>query len=447
MATSAGALAGPAAVIAGMRERASNEGHLSILRTAAVAAAAAEGNRELFEAVLASGRDISGLVRNFRSKRGESMLSCAAYGKNASIVRQLVQMGVRVDDGGKRKKPTPLSVAMTRGGTAAAAELLVAGANPNVKHGKYELQPLHMAAEAGHAGCVALLVHDGIPAGVPCKWGHTALLFAVKNGHLPVVQFLVESGVKIKVRPCLPSRMLAGYTPDGLGVQSVLEHAARGGRVDLVALLFRHASENTARAACRHSPAVLHFAVSCLRVKHTEGACAEMIRTFVRAGAGANERDASERTALHVAAGQKDPPLDGMLALVKAGAQVNATDSNGNTPLHLASMYSVDSATKLLLGLGADGRIANGAGETASVVVGTLRVGTPRRRENGRIRGMLARNTSWRRRGWAVILRSRQPKEARESSTPDAAEVAGLTLVDAWVGMTDEVFRNVLMFL
>jgi len=61
--------------------------------------------------------------------------------------------------------------------------------------------PLQVAAEAGHADIVKLLLeHDANPEWQCCDGG-TAVYFAAENGHLEVVKILVEGGAKLLVFP------------------------------------------------------------------------------------------------------------------------------------------------------------------------------------------------------------------------------------------------------
>jgi ankyrin repeat protein len=56
-------------------------------------------------------------------------------------------------------------------------------------HGR---QPLHQAAQNGHAGVVRLLISKGADVLAEDKEGRTALRLAVENGHMTVVRQLLD---------------------------------------------------------------------------------------------------------------------------------------------------------------------------------------------------------------------------------------------------------------
>jgi len=72
--------------------------------------------------------------------------------------------------------------------------------------------PLQVAAEAGHADIVKLLLEHDANAEWQCCDGGTALYFAAENGHLEVVKALVEGGAKLLVFPSpLVAAMKGGH--------------------------------------------------------------------------------------------------------------------------------------------------------------------------------------------------------------------------------------------
>ena len=62
----------------------------------------------------------------------------------------------------------------------------------NHREGEYQLMPLIVAASEGHIEVVTLLANRGSDLEARATTGQTALLAACGNGHLAVVQLLVE---------------------------------------------------------------------------------------------------------------------------------------------------------------------------------------------------------------------------------------------------------------
>ena len=416
---------------------------------ASLAASAAEGDKGHFDSILAAcGNNIVPHIKVFKNPQGQSVLGAAASGNNHMIVRTLLKWGACANNGGNEAQPTPLSVAVARRGIAVMKELLAGGADPLIGRNG-EAPPLHAASAAGYTdGVRVLLGHRAVVVDAPGKWFQTPLYLAVHHGHPEVALLLRSRGARLSVRPNGPPTP-PGWVqhPDYLGIPSLLEKVAQHGSVVMITALLGSGRTNEVAAACRQSR-VLLYALGSLRERSVESERAEVVREFVKAGARVDERTASQKTALLLAAGQRNPPLGGIEAVLEAGADVNATDSAGNTATHLACMVAVVGVVELLLRFGGDGRIANLAGKTALDVVGALREDTPHgREENGSIREMLARDTSWRRRGWVLVIRSRRTKE--NQSAAKLAEASGLVrMVDTLVGLPEEgIIRAVLSYL
>ncbi|XP_046902768.1 ankyrin repeat and SOCS box protein 1 [Hypomesus transpacificus] len=91
--------------------------------------------------------------------------------------------------------------------------------------GSLPCTPLRIAATAGHAACVSLLVQQGADLELVDVKGQTALYMAVVNGHLDCVRILLE----------------AGADPNGSRHHrsTPIYHASRVGREDIVQELIR----------------------------------------------------------------------------------------------------------------------------------------------------------------------------------------------------------------
>ncbi|KAM5153199.1 ankyrin repeat and SOCS box protein 1 [Mantella aurantiaca] len=89
--------------------------------------------------------------------------------------------------------------------------------------------PLRVAATAGHANCVALLLHHGAELELLDVKGQTPLFVATENGHLECVQVLLKAGANPNGSP--HNRSTPVYC------------AARTGRADILEELIRYGAD------------------------------------------------------------------------------------------------------------------------------------------------------------------------------------------------------------
>ncbi|XP_040213508.1 ankyrin repeat and SOCS box protein 1 [Rana temporaria] len=89
--------------------------------------------------------------------------------------------------------------------------------------------PLRIAATAGHADCVSLLIHHGAELELVDVKGQTPLFVATENGHLECVQVLLKAGADPNGSPHNRS--------------SPVHHAARMGRADILKELIRYGAD------------------------------------------------------------------------------------------------------------------------------------------------------------------------------------------------------------
>ena len=78
--------------------------------------------------------------------------------------------------------------------------LLMAKADVNARS-KHSVVPIHLAAKYGHNEMVKILIEAGADLNVQeLKSGRSALIEAVLEGHLSVVETLVEEGANLELR-------------------------------------------------------------------------------------------------------------------------------------------------------------------------------------------------------------------------------------------------------
>lgn len=95
---------------------------------------------------------------------------------------------------------SPLMKAALNGHLPVVERLLLLGADVNLAD-KGGYQALHLAASNNHLAIVALLVAHGAELDVPERTqGFTPLIWAAKEGHLPMVNYLLMAGADAKLR-------------------------------------------------------------------------------------------------------------------------------------------------------------------------------------------------------------------------------------------------------
>ncbi len=291
--------------------------------SARVADAAEQQDGPRVAALVAQGADV-----NAAQPDGATALHWAVHFDLPPTVDLLLRRGARVDavnDHGV----TPLALACENGNVALINRLLAAGANPNLPTDT-GITPLMSAARAGASEAVKALIARGAAVNArETSHQQTALMWAVAQKHVAVVQVLVENGADVGART--PARHRTIQTGNRYGDQNSIKGSVS--ETDLGGF----------------SP--LLFAA--------RNGDADSARVLLTAGAPVDDTAANGATALIVAAHSGHHDVAELL--LAQGANPNA-DGPGYTPLHAAVLRGDLALVQSLLGRGAkpDPRLVRG---------------------------------------------------------------------------------------
>ncbi len=116
-----------------------------------------------------------------------------------NVVRYLIDHGIDLEARQTETGQTPLFSAASRGCDGMVAVLLEKGGVKVGGRDKWNLTALHYAARHGHLPVVARLLEAGADVDVRDSYGFTPLIEAAEQGHLEVVAHLVEHGADPKI--------------------------------------------------------------------------------------------------------------------------------------------------------------------------------------------------------------------------------------------------------
>tara|TARA_B100001123_G_scaffold352041_4_gene403341 strand:- start:9359 stop:10933 length:1575 start_codon:yes stop_codon:yes gene_type:complete len=324
---------------------------------------------------------------------GATALHWAVYRNAPVMVEQLITAGADVN-AANSQDVLPLTLAILNRSPAMVTALLNAGADPN--RGKET--PMMTAAHSGHQEIVTLLLaHGGNANASETLRGQTALMWAAAEGHSDVVKLLINAGANVqsrtsdpppdpnaRMRPRRPSKFANPKSSLAANQFTALLFAVRNGNMNSVKYLLQAGADVNTASADGMSPLVLATVRGWPSVAHM----------LLEHGANPNAAS-SGYTALHWAAGSWETELttasitpagtnewtrvagltDGKLDLVRAllahGADPNAriqqtpsrvgssknpplAELEGASPFLLAALAGESEVMRLLAEHGAD---------------------------------------------------------------------------------------------
>ncbi|XP_074658943.1 uncharacterized protein LOC141911790 isoform X2 [Tubulanus polymorphus] len=169
-----------------------------------------------------------------------------------------------------------------------------------------------LAAENGYAECVSLLLQAGTPADTHTAGGYAPLHLAARAGHADVIKILVDANCNKERRVY---RTFA----------TALHWATARGHVDCMQVLLDAGCYIDSRTVHQQTPLM----VAAINDE------VDAMRLLIGRGAGLEAVDSNKATALQLAV--KECNLDSMESLIESGADINHQDRYYKTPLHEAA--------------------------------------------------------------------------------------------------------------
>jgi ankyrin repeat protein len=271
------------------------------------------------------------LGKPLQTKRGRSLLHCAAYGGNVELIQYCLDAKYQLNNADVLGW-TPLHYA-AEGGNIEAVNLLLSllQSNGDVPRVTFAGQTVfHCASLSGNVALLQLLVEKGFD---PCEQslkGYTPLCEAASNGHYEAVLFLANimdsKGVSLQ------------HSSDFEGLHPAMYHAVIGGHTAMVEFLLDRGFE--VDALDENQKSLLHRAV--------EAGHKDIVELLLNRGADIHHRPKGLYGVAHRAC--KAGNFDILDLLIKRNADVNLeTSQKKHTPLFLAACKGHFRVVKLLV--------------------------------------------------------------------------------------------------
>ncbi|KAL9012218.1 MAG: hypothetical protein Q9173_003002 [Seirophora scorigena] len=239
---------------------------------------------------------------------------------------------------------------------AAKWEIRRDGLDVNAKDPFHEQTPLIYASRRGHSDTVAKLIELGAFINNRSARGRTSLVEAVSEGHLPVVQALLNQyRLAInEIQPCDFGRsvlMLAVINND-LDIVDVLR-----GRQDFVNVVERLLIDTSIRDQQDGATAL---------IRAVDYGNLGVIELLLDRNVGISQKDHQDRGLLHAAAINDRCGI--AKSLIEKGIPINVKDKQDRTPLHDAARCGNEAMVRLLLERGADFHLKDSSGRAPAIV-------------------------------------------------------------------------------
>ncbi|CAM4512454.1 unnamed protein product [Caretta caretta] len=307
-------------------------------------AAAKRGHAAVVKALLQRGAEVDA-----RTKENYTALHIAAQHCKPLVVQTLLGFGARVQLKGGKAQETPLHIAACiHEGEKVAEMLLKSGADVNVEQENGETA-MHIAARHGNLRMIKALIEEGGELTSQSKAGECPLHIAVQHSHLPVVEeilnYLATEKSHAEASACVNQENKAGETPLHLAaaVKKDMIHF-EGEETKIIAMLMEYDADisRTTRVSLE-TP--LHY---CARVGNAD-VLLEMLKhiSTSQMQQSINKQAKNDWSPLLVAAERGHTAI--VKILLQHHARVDVFDEHGKAALHLAAENGHDQIADVLL--------------------------------------------------------------------------------------------------
>jgi ankyrin repeat protein len=304
--------------------------------------------KTLAEAIAADDKTAIGReIKNVKAEKinnlyqGRTVLIWAAYKNNTEAVKTLLDKGAdvnKVDD----DKRTALMLAVDNNNLKMVQDLLENGADVNIQD-KNGSKPMEVAVIKNYLKMVQVLLdNSGVNINEVYILGNTALMLAVDNNNLEIVNALLDKGADVNMVNMVDydKRTALMFAVDRLNFRAVWKEE-----------IVDHKKKNSELINLGNK---INLETALDDVEKKINLNINIIKALLEKGADVNMVDYKKRTALmKVARGYKGE-LDIVKALLDKGADVNKVDDEGKTALMLAAYEGTLNTVKTLLDKGAD---------------------------------------------------------------------------------------------
>lgn len=350
----------------------------------------------------------AGVSPNATGQFGETALHTCAHNGNVDAAKALLARGATVNPGDAWRGQTPLMWAAAQGHAAMVRVLVEAGADLNARSTvvTWERQrtaeprdkwlppggftALLLAARAGCADCVKVLVTSGANINEIDPESHSALVLALMNGQFDTAGALIDAGIDINIadnvgRTALYAAVDAHTMPQSNRPAPKEADSTLTSMEIIQRLLGEGANVNAALRAQlpyrtkldRGGDGVLGAGTTPL-LRAAKAGDTPVIKVLLEKGANPRAATRNGVNAIMMAAnlatreedmtGRNKTPKDAIetiTLLLAAGTEVNAADTQGRTAAHGAALWGFTDVIKFLHANGAKLDVKDKRGLTA----------------------------------------------------------------------------------